>query len=240
METAVVRPSPWWYRRRDMVFGLLYGFGFAAGGAISSGMQGGRYVPLFVQIGGRWGSAAGICTVAAMFALMIACFAVRVWGSSYLHARVVWSDNARTDSLVIAGPFRYVRNPLYFGNILMALSIGALGTPAAFVSIVFGVLAFVVALVKWEEPGLHERFGSAFDAYCKQVPSLMPRLTPIPACGRVQPSLREGLRSEIFTGALLAGMIALFTVGPPVGIELFAALYVAGIVGQRLAAGGNG
>jgi protein-S-isoprenylcysteine O-methyltransferase Ste14 len=46
-----------------------------------------------------------------------------------------------------------------------------------------GWAAFVFALNHawfqvYEEPGLRERFGAEFDAYCRHVPRWIPRITP--------------------------------------------------------------
>ncbi len=66
----------------------------------------------------------------------------------------MWSDDARTDSLVIAGPFRYLRNPLYVGNILMALSFSLFAPIGGWIDINVMNLVFVGALIRWEERGL--------------------------------------------------------------------------------------
>jgi len=236
---STLRPSPWWYRRRDAVFGLIYGAGFFAGG-MYSGTVYHAYVPLYVQAAERFGASAGAAVTAVMFALMAACFALRVWGSSYLHARIVWSEDARTDSLVVAGPFRFTRNPLYFGNVLMAAGFGAFAPLSGWIVLNLLNVAFVLALIRWEEPGLRARYGAQFERYRANVPALFPRLVPAAASGSAQPSLAEGLKSEIFVGALFAGMIALFVLPPLAGWCTFGVLYVAGITAQQAVARSSG
>jgi len=73
------------------------------------------------------------------------------------------------DKLVIEGPFRYTRNPMYLG--LAVVLVGAwmlLGT----LTPLLGVLLFVVVADRWyiefEERMLREKCGPAFDAYCAQ------------------------------------------------------------------------
>src|ERR1700730_5147285 len=48
-------------------------------------------------------------TVAVALAAM-----TRTWASAYLAADVVYAGNVKTASLVADGPYRFVRNPLYF------------------------------------------------------------------------------------------------------------------------------
>jgi len=238
MESSL-RASPWWYRRRDAVFGLIYGAGFFAGGTYSGTVYH-AYVPLYVQAAERFGGTAGLVVVALMFALMATCLAVRVWGSSYLHARIVWSEDARTDSLVVAGPFRFTRNPLYFGNMLMAASFGGFAPLSGWIVLNALNAAFVLALIRWEEPGLRARYGAQFERYCATVPPLFPRLVPAAQSGTAQPSLAEGLKSEIFVGSLFAGMIALFVLPPLAGWCTFGGLYIAGITVQQAVARSSG
>ncbi|HEV3152757.1 MAG TPA: isoprenylcysteine carboxylmethyltransferase family protein [Candidatus Baltobacteraceae bacterium] len=227
--------SPWWYRRRDAVFGMIYGAGFFLGGVLSGFLRGG-YVPFYIDLAARLHTGRAV-TGAAAAAFMFAGWALRVWGSSYLRARIVWSENARTDALIVAGPFRYTRNPLYLGNMLMALGMGAIAPAAGWLFINLGTLIFNIALIRWEELGLRARYGEAFDDFCRKVPQLLPRLLPAPASGRVDPSLAEGLRAEIFVGSLSIGMVVLLLRPGMYGWVTFAVLYVLGIVLQYRIAG---
>ncbi len=228
------RSSPWWYRRRDAVFGMIYGLGFMVGGLISGAVQG-AYVPAYVVFGSFAGRSGVLAFLIAGTALTVACFALRVWGSSYLSEAIVWTENARVDRLLVNGPFRFTRNPLYLGNLLMALGVGVVASPAGWAIVIIGVWLFVLALVRWEERGLHARYGDEFTQYCADVPALLPRVRPVPETGGgVPPSLGAGLRAEVFSGAIALGMIAVLSLGRTNGLYAFAALFVIGIVGQRL------
>ncbi|MGH9345142.1 MAG: methyltransferase family protein, partial [Terriglobia bacterium] len=48
-------------------------------------------------------------------ALVAAAAALRSWGAAYLRREVVFDPNLRSERVVADGPYRYVRNPLYFG-----------------------------------------------------------------------------------------------------------------------------
>jgi hypothetical protein len=58
-------------------------------------------------------------------------------------------------------------------------------------------------------------------------------LTPAPATGDAEASLRQGLLSELLTGAVLLGMIAVLF-GARLGVLAFFVLYVIGIVAQNI------
>ena len=225
------RSSPWWYRRRSIVFGMIYFLGFAVGGVSSKPQHG--YVPSVVQLGSRFGSNCIFGLLIFGVVLTALCFLLRLSGSSYLSAGVVWNDNARTDALLVRGPFRYTRNPLYLGNLLMAIGIGLMAPIGGWIFIALATGIFIWMLARHEEAGLRERYGAAYARYAATVPWLLPRLTPAPATGDAEASLRQGLLSELLTGAVLLGMIAVLF-GARLGVLAFFVLFVIGIVAQNI------
>ena len=86
---------------------------------------------------------------------------------------------APTQSLVVTGLYRYVRNPMYvavaaviFGQALLLANpwVGLYG--AGFVAICH------LFVVLYEEPALQRQFGVTYERYKKAVPRWIPRLTP--------------------------------------------------------------
>src|SRR5690348_6977856 len=59
--------------------------------------------------------------------------AIRTWGAAYLRTTVVHDTSRHSEALVADGPFRYTRNPLYFGNLPMAIGIGVLASRSGFI-----------------------------------------------------------------------------------------------------------
>ena len=86
---------------------------------------------------------------------------------------------APTRILVVNGPYRYVRNPMYLAVLATIVGQGAvLGQPSLFAyagAVGLAVGAFVLG---YEEPTLHERFGAQYDAYRHAVPRWRPRSRP--------------------------------------------------------------
>jgi protein-S-isoprenylcysteine O-methyltransferase Ste14 len=81
--------------------------------------------------------------------------------------------------LVVRGPYRYVRNPMISGVILVLLGEAALLSSRALLSWA-GIFALINAIYipLLEEPLLADRFGEAYAAYRRHVPRLIPRLRP--------------------------------------------------------------
>ena len=78
--------------------------------------------------------------------------------------------------LVVHGLYRYMRNPMYVGVLLVIAGQAILRRSwqtmeyAAVVALVFA--GFVVVL---EEPLLRSQFGAAYSQYCSEVPRWLPR-----------------------------------------------------------------
>ena len=80
--------------------------------------------------------------------------------------------------LVTDGIFGLSRNPLYVGNLLICAGMFLMhGSPTVFV-VGTAVYVFVyVCIVRAEEAYLREKFGSAYRAYCTDVPRWIPRFS---------------------------------------------------------------
>jgi protein-S-isoprenylcysteine O-methyltransferase Ste14 len=81
--------------------------------------------------------------------------------------------------LLMHGPYRYVRNPLYLGAWFVFVGIYVLYAPWRLVdALVAAVLATITHLivVLIEEPAARKRLGAQYDEYCRRVPRWIPRL----------------------------------------------------------------
>jgi protein-S-isoprenylcysteine O-methyltransferase Ste14 len=81
--------------------------------------------------------------------------------------------------LVVAGPYRYVRNPMISGVafILIGEALLLRAAPHAWWAVLFIVIN-VVYISTVEEPQLEQRFGDDYRTYCRHVPRVVPRRSP--------------------------------------------------------------
>ena len=107
----------------------------------------------------------GLFIFAVGFILMLICianFAIRGKGTL--------SPADPTKKLVISGPYRYSRNPMYVGVTMMLI-----GESIYFQSYVlwayslFIFIAFNLFIIFFEEPRLQDDFGSEYNEYVKKV-----------------------------------------------------------------------
>ncbi len=72
--------------------------------------------------------------------------------------------------LVVRGPYRYVRNPMYLGAGLALAGAALFYQTGLLWSYALGfILVMHLAVVVYEEPTLRETFGKDYETYCQQV-----------------------------------------------------------------------
>lgn len=112
--------------------------------------------------------------VAPALALIAAGQALRIWATGYL---------VKTQALTTAGPYAYLRHPLYAGALAMGCGFALLAGPTvAAVAIPSGLLFYFGYYLRYKERvesgRLESRHGEAYRAYHSAVPALLPRRRP--------------------------------------------------------------
>jgi len=130
-------------------------------------------LPRPVRADVRGAGAAGGLLIAAGIALYFAC---AFWGFA-LRGRGTPLPLDPPKKLVVVGPYRIVRNPMYWSVAFVMLGEAAVFHSMAVVDLaaVFFVAVNLFVLFV-EEPGLKAKFGAEYEQYCLQVPSWLPRI----------------------------------------------------------------
>jgi protein-S-isoprenylcysteine O-methyltransferase Ste14 len=122
--------------------------------------------------------AGGIDLVSAISSLVVALagemLRVLTVGLEYIK-RGGLNKQVYASTLVTNGLFAHCRNPLYVGNILIALGLLSIADRLA-LFLVGGALTLItyVAIIAAEEDFLRRTFGAEFDAYCARVHRWLP------------------------------------------------------------------
>jgi protein-S-isoprenylcysteine O-methyltransferase Ste14 len=88
--------------------------------------------------------------------------------------------------LVITGPYRFVRNPMYVGMALVLIGEAVVYphvTKLMLIMVAILLVVITVFVMRFEEPTLRRMFGADYDDYCQHVRRWIPRLTPFDKAG---------------------------------------------------------
>jgi protein-S-isoprenylcysteine O-methyltransferase Ste14 len=126
-----------------------------------------------------WGGAAWVLVPIAWIAIATGvAFLLHAFALFALH-RGTPAPVAPTQTLVVAGVYRFVRNPMYLAVLTIILGQALLFGSWPLVLYAVIVLAAVLAFVKgYEEPTLTSTYGEQYLDYRRNVPGWWPRLTP--------------------------------------------------------------
>jgi|TARA_B110000881_G_scaffold102772_1_gene90233 protein-S-isoprenylcysteine O-methyltransferase Ste14 len=105
---------------------------------------------------------------------------IRMWAVSYAGG-VTRTRNVGAPLLCTSGPYAFVRNPLYVGNMMMYLGIVFIAGAANVYLMAATTMAFFLIqyslIISLEEETLHGLFETGYKDYKKNVPAIFPRLT---------------------------------------------------------------
>lgn len=113
----------------------------------------------------------GGALIAVGLACLVACFA-----RFALEGRGTPAPVAPTQTLVISGLYRYVRNPMYVAVVTIIVGQALLFASRSlliYAAVVW--LCFHLFVLIYEEPTLRRRYGEAYEAYRARVPRWLPR-----------------------------------------------------------------
>jgi protein-S-isoprenylcysteine O-methyltransferase Ste14 len=138
----------------------------------------------------------GVFAAGAVLVFVAAAF--RTWATAYLKGSVVHDANLHSDRVVASGPYRYTRNPLYLGTILMTIGFAPMATRSGAVAMIALMIAFNYRLILREESGLLESQGESYARFLKAVPRLLPSLRPCVPVGDAVPEWGQGIAAELW------------------------------------------
>jgi protein-S-isoprenylcysteine O-methyltransferase Ste14 len=145
---------------------------------------------------------------------------IRIWAVSYAGSETRTTNGVGGSNLVTQGPFSYVRNPLYLGNILIYLGIGIMSFALFPFLQIFAFLFFTFqyyCIILNEEEYLKITFGEKFFVYLTTVNRFIPLRNKIPQNikSNIIIDVKSGFNSEkrsIQSILISAGIILIYYV----------------------------
>jgi protein-S-isoprenylcysteine O-methyltransferase Ste14 len=123
---------------------------------------------------------------------------LRTWASAYLGPFVVQDHSMHGEAIVAAGPYRYLRNPLYLGTLIHTFALALLMPPSGAIFSIIAIVLFELRLIAGEESFLATKLGEPYLAYCAKVPRLIPAIAPRVPASTIQPSWPLAFFGEIY------------------------------------------
>ena len=140
-----------------------------------------------------------LLSLSAGFCIVLTGELIRLWGVAIAGSETRTTGPVGGTFLITRGPFSYVRNPLYLGNILMYIGVGIMSDAIwlAFVALVYFLWQYSL-IVSLEEEYLAETFKDEYARYCRSVPRFLPSPRKYTGDNHPQPDLdiKRGLISE--------------------------------------------
>ncbi|SDQ49213.1 methyltransferase family protein [Pseudarthrobacter chlorophenolicus] len=137
-------------------------------------------LPLFLDfLERRWGLAADFpqAAGAAGLVILVLASALGIWSAISMSTvgKGTPLPAAMATTLVVAGPYRWIRNPMAVAGVVQGAAVGFMLHSWFVVGYaVLGSLVWNYAVRPLEEADLKARFGSAFEAYREAVPCWLP------------------------------------------------------------------
>lgn len=206
-----MRASTWEFKNRGLLIGLMFAVSFPLYAIDPQNVTAAIATRLAPLLHTNDDHVARILFVLAALLISVAAL-IRTWASAYLRADIVYAENLKTAALVADGPYRYVRNPLYLGNVLMGIGMASMCSRVGAVVLIFLMFVFNYRLIFREESELAAANASnaspygasnqssanatTYADYCKAVPRLFPALTPRIASAGSAPNWSAGFKVE--------------------------------------------
>ncbi len=157
-----------------------------------------EWLALLLSRAGLLGFAAATPAVIVLGSLLaLAAVVLRIWGTAYLGPATVIHGQMQAGTLMAAGPYRYVRNPLYLGLWCMMAAMAFIMPPTGALVSMLLITLFLLRLILVEEAFLTTQLGQPYRDYLRAIPRLIPRLRTPLAPAQAQPRWLLATLAEI-------------------------------------------
>lgn len=155
-----------------------------------------------------------IQTLLVGFLISIVGEAIRFWGVSICGSETRTTEKVGATNLITDGPFGYVRNPLYVGNILIYSGATLMSNAFFPFFVIFTFIFFIIQyhlIVSLEEEHLKNIFSDEYKIYSENVSRFIPRFVKYSGSHSFhrKADFYRGLKSETRT---LQAFLIIFTI----------------------------
>lgn len=159
----------------------------------------------------RAGVSVGLPVYLILTGIALAAQIFRTWAAGFV-GTTARGREAQAEVLLTAGPYAYVRNPMYLGILVLTTALSLMSGLWYAPVILWATYAFVYGnVIPYEETYLKARFGRLYESYMRAVPRLMPTFRGYrDRDGTFK--LREGLANEVASWIVTPVLLILFRI----------------------------
>jgi len=133
---------------------------------------------------------------------------LRVRACAFIGSAVMMKKEVQARKVVAAGPYAYVRNPIYLADIISMTATAFAGNALSLAVLFFGKLFTSLLFCVYEESNLLEYIGADYKDYYDRVPRFIPKFYPYyRADSTVKPDFYDGLLHSFYPFGIAAGFI---------------------------------
>jgi S-adenosylmethionine-diacylglycerol 3-amino-3-carboxypropyl transferase len=141
-----------------------------------------RNSPSTIEIAGGWlGLSGGMSLRYGYFVIaLLVCIAslLRMWAGSILTSDTVMAFRIRNTYLTIAGPYNFVRNPIYSADLIAFTALSLCLSPIGLL-IPALIRLHYCQLIRYEQEKLIGKFGESYKEYIHSTPALFPGINEL-------------------------------------------------------------
>jgi protein-S-isoprenylcysteine O-methyltransferase Ste14 len=208
-----MKATPFEFRFRFFILAIIYLLGFAAPWNYWLHLDSIRTWQLLAAWPARSGWISFSSATIVVLLIGIACALMgaflRTWGTAYLSPSIVQDSAMHGEGVIAAGPYRYVRNPLYLGNFIHTFALALLMPPSGAIVCILAISIFQLRLIGAEESFLTAKLSEPYVVYCARVPRLIPALMPRVAASTMQPKWSLAFLGEIYVWGVVVSFAIL-------------------------------
>lgn len=135
---------------------------------------------------------------------------LRLWTAGYAGGTTRAQDLGVARNLITTGPYAYVRNPLYLGNLLLSFGVCLIANVYWMIILLFiGYAAQYLPIIASEEAYLRKFCGSVYESYFAAVPRLLPKIRRYANPSKHDFSISRALKSEKRTLTAIIAVVGL-------------------------------
>lgn len=126
---------------------------------------------------------------------------IRIWAVGYFGSVSRATTKFVDANLITQGPYSYLRNPLYFGNILIYLGLGIMSLSffpyLQLIAVIYFSFQYYCIVIS-EEEYLSNKYNGLYETYKNNVKRFFPKknILPFEICSNLSFNLTSGLKSE--------------------------------------------